>query len=93
MTSLGIKALRHLEGGYEITVEDDRGRVKKAAMWSYVLGDVVLTVCTGWGKFWMTDNERYNGSRAPASVWRRRQVLWSEKQIVKAGADNLGQSK
>ena len=57
----GYKGVEHLEGGYEITVEDLEGALKKTrcgdnapAMWSSL---ILVGVNSGW-----TDNERYNGS-------------------------------
>ena len=41
---------------------------------------------TGWGKFWMTDNERYNGSEPGIGMEAGKYLV--EKQIVMAGADN-----
>ena len=80
----GYKGVEHLEGGYEITVEDIEGALKKQGVEIHP-GDVVITH-TGWGKFWMTDNERYNGSEPGIGMEAGKYLV--EKQIVMAGADN-----
>src|SRR5258708_1107005 len=71
----GAKGVDMLEGGYEITVEDLQGALKKQGI-SLRRGDAVL-IHTGWGKLWGVDNAKYNsgcpGIGIPAGEWLAKQ--------------------
>lgn len=79
----GYKGVEHLEGGYEITVADLKGALERQGT-KIKPGDFVL-FHTGWGKYWMTDNERY-GTTEPGIGMEAGEYL-VDKKIVMAGAD------
>jgi kynurenine formamidase len=72
-------------GGYEITVADLEGALKRQGT-SLQAGDAVV-IHTGWGRLWGKDNNRYqNGGHAGIGVAA---ALWLAKQDpVLLGADN-----
>lgn len=80
----GYKGVERLEGGYEITLDDFRGALRKQGT-EIRPGDVVL-VHTGWGSLWMKDNAKFNAS-APGIGLAVGQYL-VEREIVMVGADN-----
>lgn len=67
----GYKGVDMLPVGYEITVEDLQGALKKQGV-ALQKADAVL-IHTGWGKLWGVDNARYNsgcpGIGVPAAQW------------------------
>lgn len=78
-----FKGVEHLEGGYEITLADLKGALERQGT-EIKPGDFVL-FHTGWGKYWMTDNERY-GTTEPGIGMEAGEYLVDQK-IVMAGAD------
>jgi kynurenine formamidase len=82
----GYKGVEHLEGGYEITVEDIEGALKKQGV-EIRPGDVVITH-TGWGKFWITDNERYNATEPGIGLGAGQYLV--DNEIVMVCADSWG---
>lgn len=56
------KGVDAMEAGQEITMDDVRGALKKQGMegFTFMPGDGVM-FRTGWGKYWITDNAKYNG--------------------------------
>jgi kynurenine formamidase len=79
----GYKGVEHLEGGYEITLADLKGALKRQGT-EIKPGDFVL-FHTGWGKFWMTDNERYGATEPGIGLEAGKYLV--DQHIVMAGAD------
>jgi kynurenine formamidase len=79
----GYKGVERLDGGYEITLDDFRGALRKQGT-EIRAGDVVL-VHTGWGSLWLKDNAKFGGS-APGVGLAVGQYL-VEREIVMIGAD------
>lgn len=75
----------HLDAGRAVTRGDLEAAVKQAGV-TLQAGDVVL-IHTGWGRFFMTDNERYvegePGLDLEAAQWLTAQ------DVVAIGADNM----
>ena len=82
----GYKDVEHLGDSYEITRADLEGALKKQGV-QITPGDVVV-IHTGWGKFWMTDNDRYNTTE-PGIGLEAGQYLVDQK-IVMVCSDNWG---
>ena len=82
----GYKGVEHLSDSYEITRADLEGALKKQGV-QITPGDVVV-IHTGWGKFWMTDNDRYNTTE-PGIGLEAGQYLVDQK-IVMLCCDNWG---
>jgi kynurenine formamidase len=82
----GYKGAEHLEGGYEVTAADLKGALKKQGT-KITPGDVVV-IHTGWGKFWMTDNDRYNASEPGIGLGAGQYLI--EQKIVMTCSDNWG---
>ena len=82
----GYKGVEHLGDNYEITRADLEGALKKQGV-QITPGDVVV-IHTGWGKFWMTDNDRYNTTE-PGIGLEAGQYLVDQK-IVMLCCDNWG---
>ncbi len=82
----GYKAVEHLNDGYEISDADMKGALNRQGT-TIKPGDVVLTH-TGWGRFWMKDNVRFNAMEPGIGLDAGRYLV--EQQIVMAGADNWG---
>jgi len=80
----GYKGVERLEGGYEITLDDFRGAMRKQGT-EIRPADVVL-IHTGWGSLWMKDNAKF-GASAPGIGVAVAQYL-VEREIVMVGADN-----
>jgi kynurenine formamidase len=57
----GLKGVDAMEVGQEIVIEDVRGALQRQGMadFKFQSGDVVL-FRTGWGKYWITDNAKFN---------------------------------
>jgi kynurenine formamidase len=57
-----LKNIETLEAGYEITMADINAALEKQGMkdFKFMPGDGVF-FRTGWGKYWITDNAKYNG--------------------------------
>jgi kynurenine formamidase len=77
------KGVARLEGGYEITVADLEGALKRQAT-ALRPGDVVL-LHTGWGSLWMKDNTKFTAS-APGIGVAAGEYL-AGKDVVMVGAD------
>jgi kynurenine formamidase len=82
----GYKGVEHLNDGYEISVADLKGALNRQGT-TIKPGDVVL-IHTGWGRFWMKDNARFNAMEPGIGLDAGRYLV--EQQIVMAGADNWG---
>jgi len=82
----GYKGVEQLEGGYEITVADLEGALRRQNV-EIREGDVVL-LHTGWGSLWMRDNARYLGS--PPGLGVAGAEFFVERKVVMVGADNWG---
>lgn len=81
------KGVEAMEAGQEITMDDVMGTLKKQGMegFKFMPGDAVL-FRTGWGKYWIKDNAKYNsgepGIGAAVARW-----LSDEVQAGVWGAD------
>jgi kynurenine formamidase len=77
------KRVARLDGGYEITLEDFEGALRRQ---SVVIrsGDIVL-VHTGWGSLWMSDNAAF-GASAPGIGLAVGQYL-VDREVVMVGSD------
>ncbi len=83
----GYKGVEYLEGRYEITAADLKGALKNQGV-EITPGDVVV-IHTGWGKkFWMTDNDRYNGSEPGIGLEAGQYLV--DQQVVMTCADTWG---
>lgn len=79
----GFRSVEMLDEGYEITVSDVEKIVKNMSI-DIEKGDAVL-FNTGWGKFWMQDNETYlSGQPGPGMELAEWLV---EKRIAITGCD------
>jgi kynurenine formamidase len=78
-----FKGVPMLEGGYEITLADLEGALRRENV-SIKSGDAVL-FHTGWGSLWMKDNNKFNQS-APGIGLAAAQYL-VDHEIVMAGSD------
>jgi kynurenine formamidase len=78
-----FKGVARLDGGYEITLADLQGALRKQGT-EIRAGDVVL-VHSGWGSLWMVDNAKF-GASAPGIGLAAAQYL-VEREIVMIGAD------
>jgi kynurenine formamidase len=78
-----FKGVAQLERGYEITVADLEGALKRQGT-QIRAGDVVL-FHTGWGSLWLNDNAKFN-SGAPGIGLAAGQYL-VDKRVVLVGAD------
>jgi kynurenine formamidase len=79
----GYKGVERLDGGYEITLADLQGALKKQGTEVHA-GDIVL-VHSGWGSLWMVDNAKFAGS-APGIGLAAAQYL-VDREVVMIGAD------
>jgi kynurenine formamidase len=80
------KGVVQLEGGYEVTVADLKGALKRQGTDIHT-GDAVF-LHTGWGSLWMKDNGRY-GQSEPGLGLAAAQLLVDE-EIVVVSADTWG---
>jgi kynurenine formamidase len=80
----GYKGVDMLEGGYEITVADLEGALKKQNL-TLQPGDAVITN-TGWGKLWKKDNTRYQKSHPGIGVKAAEWIISKDPMLM--GADN-----
>jgi kynurenine formamidase len=78
------KGVERLEGGYEITVDDFRGALRKQGT-QIRPGDVVL-VHTGWGSLWMKDNAKFTATAPGIGVAVAQDLV--AREIVMVGSDN-----
>jgi kynurenine formamidase len=78
-----FKGVPRLEGGYEITLADLQGALKRQKL-AIRAGDVVL-LHTGWGSLWMKDNAAFSAS-APGIGLAAAQYL-VEREVVVVGSD------
>ena len=81
---VGYKGVEHLEDKYEITADDLKGALRQQEI-TIGSGDVVL-IHTGWGRLWITDNERYNGSEPGIGLDAGKYLV--DQEIVMVCADN-----
>ena len=82
-TSRRYKGVERLAGGYEITLADLQGALRKQKT-EIRSGDVVL-VHTGWGTLWMVDNAKFNASAPGIGLEAARYLV--EREVVMVGAD------
>ena len=80
----GFKGVDMLEGGYEITVADLEGALKKQNL-ALQPGDAVI-INTGWGKLWNKDNPRYQKSHPGIGVKAAEWIIGKDPMLM--GADN-----
>jgi kynurenine formamidase len=78
-----FKGVAQLAGGYEITVADLQGALKRQKT-EVRTGDVVL-LHTGWGALWLKDNARF-AANAPGIGLAAGQFL-VDREVVVVGAD------
>ena len=78
-----FKGVPRLEGGYEITLADLQGALKRQKL-EIRGGDVVL-LHTGWGSLWMKDNAAFSAS-APGIGLAAAQYL-VDREVVVVGSD------
>jgi kynurenine formamidase len=78
-----FKGVAQLAGGYEITVADLQGALKRQKT-EVRAGDVVL-LHTGWGALWLKDNARF-AANAPGIGLAAGQFL-ADRDVVMVGAD------
>lgn len=78
-----------LDAGYEVTVEDITGALKKQGVdpESISEGDVVL-LHTGWGSLWKQDNARFNSGEPGIGMDAARWLV--QKGVAIVGADTWG---
>lgn len=81
----GLKGLDMLAAGYEITRADLEEALRKQGV-TINPGDAVL-IHTGWGKLWMQDNAKYNGSPAGPGIEAANWLV--ERQPVLVAADTF----
>ncbi|HHZ90642.1 TPA: cyclase family protein [Candidatus Poribacteria bacterium] len=81
---VGYKGVEHLEDKYEITADDLEGALRQQGI-TIGSGDVVL-IHTGWGRLWITDNERYNESEPGIGLDAGKYLV--DQEIVMVCADN-----
>jgi len=81
---VGYKGVEHLEDKYEITADDLEGALRQQGI-TIGSGDVVL-IHTGWGRLWITDNERYNASEPGIGLDAGKYLV--DQEIVMVCADN-----
>ena len=79
----GYKGVERLDGGYEITLADLQGALKKQGTEIHS-GDVVL-VHSGWGTLWMVDNAKFGASAPGIGLEAARWLV--EREVVMIGAD------
>jgi kynurenine formamidase len=80
----GYKGVDMLEGGYEVTVADLEGALKKQNL-TLQPGDAVI-IHTGWGKLWNKDNPRYMKSHPGIGVKAGEWIIAKDPMLM--GADN-----
>jgi kynurenine formamidase len=81
----GLKGVEMLEAGSEITATDLEAALRRQGV-TINPGDAVL-IHTGWGKLWMKDNAKYNGSPAGAGIAAANWLV--ERQPVLVGTDTF----
>jgi len=80
------KGVPQLDGGYEVTVDDLKGALKRQGT-QIRAGDAVI-LHTGWGSLWMKDNARYTQT-APGVGLPAGQFL-VDQEITLVSADTWG---
>jgi kynurenine formamidase len=80
----GFKGVDMLDGGYEVTVADLEGALKKQNV-ALLPGDAVM-VHTGWGKLFGKDNARYMKSHPGIGVKAGEWIIAKDPLLM--GADN-----
>ena len=82
-----LKGVEAMEAGQEITLSDVRAALKRQGMegFKFMAGDVVL-FRTGWGKYWIEDNAKYN-SGAPGIGMEIAKWLSDDVKAGVAGSD------
>ncbi|MGH8056913.1 MAG: cyclase family protein, partial [Candidatus Entotheonellia bacterium] len=83
----GLKGVEAMEAGQDTTMTDVRAALKRQGMedFKFMPGDVVL-FRTGWGKYWIKDNAKYN-SGAPGIGMEVAKWLSDNVQAGVAGSD------
>jgi kynurenine formamidase len=79
----GYKGVQTLQAGYEITVDDLEGAIKKQNL-TFQPGDAIV-VHTGWGRLWDTEPARY-GSGNPGIGVKASEFLIAKDPVL-LGAD------
>ena len=81
------KGVAVMEGGYEITVDDLRGALKKQNL--EILPSDIIVLNTGWiAAYWMKDNDKYISSEPGISTSAARWL--AKKNPIAVGADTWG---
>ncbi|HVJ31292.1 MAG TPA: cyclase family protein [Gammaproteobacteria bacterium] len=78
-----FKGVARLDGGYEITLADVRGALKRRRT-EIRSGDVVI-FNTGWGSLWKVDNAAFNANAPGIGLEAGRYLV--EREVVLVGAD------
>jgi len=86
----GSKGVDSLEAGYEISMADVNAALEKQGMknFGFLPGDGVF-FRTGWGKYWIKDNAKYNSGQ-PGIGMEVAKWLSDVVQVGVTGADNWG---
>jgi kynurenine formamidase len=79
----GYNGVPRLQGGYEITLADLQGALKREKV-DIKSGDIVL-LHTGWGSLWLKDNAAF-GKNAPGIGLAAARFL-VEREVVMVGSD------
>lgn len=82
----GYKGVARLEKGYEISVADLEGALKRQGV-TIREGDAVI-LHTGWGSLWMKDNVTYQGSMPGIGLAAGQWLV--DRKIVLVGGDTGG---
>jgi kynurenine formamidase len=78
-----LKGVPMLEGGYEITLADIQGALKRQN--TEIRGGDIVLVHTGWGSLWIKDNARFTAN-APGIGLAAAQWL-VDREVVLVGSD------
>jgi kynurenine formamidase len=79
----GYKNTPRLQGGYEVTVADIQGALKRQNV-SITPGDIVL-IHTGWGSLWLKDNAAFTKNAPGVGLAAGRYLV--EREVVIVGSD------
>jgi kynurenine formamidase len=79
----GYKNTPRLQGGYEVTVADIQGALKRQNV-SITPGDIVL-IHTGWGSLWLKDNAAFKKNAPGVGLAAGRYLV--EREVVIVGSD------
>jgi kynurenine formamidase len=78
-----LKGVAQLAGGYEITLADLQGALRRQNVEIHA-GDVVL-MHTGWGSLWLQDNAKFNSASPGIGLEAARYLV--ERDVVIVGSD------